>query len=554
MIGEAEDIDLENNDFNFDLTVSLKAGATYAVEIFSPTDNGIITVTVEKDAHASDATVLNPGSNTVTINEKEATVCQFTPDRDGNYRFRSEGECDPEITLLDGSDVIGSNDGIDKENINFDLALRLQGGRTYTAKIASNDDGNIAVTVEKVDRPATPLADTDVLECALLTATNGSDFNGSGSERCVKALDRDTSTKWCVVGNLPCWVESESDVHFVPKGYAFTTGSDNGKYIGRNPSTWTLMAKADADGEWTTLDDVAFDGHMQDVNETRYDFALSAGGAFRYFRLEIAQTQNDAGIAVNANETSVMQLSELALWREMTYDVSIDENITNGTVKLAGEQTRFFANETVALTVAPDDGFALETLTVNGEDVTDKVSEGTYTFAMPGENVSVSATFTPVTGGITAWAALQQQIDEAEDGAVITLEEDLTVTSDDSYLNIPNGKTVTLNLNGHTLDRGLADSEAQQGGWALMVSGTLNLEGEGIITGANAYGVGGGGIYVSNNHALNMRGGTITGNHSTGDCGGDHRRHGAALRRAEGRHRPRCEEGSFGASENWSAG
>ncbi len=109
------------------------------------------------------------------------------------------------------------------------------------------------------------------------------------------------------------------------------------------------------------------------------------------------------------------------------------------------------------------------------------------------------------------WKALQRLINAAENGDTITLTEDITAQADDTHLVIPSGKNITLQMDGHTLDRGLSDKEPQSGGRVIMVYGTLTIDGNGVLTGGNISGSGGGGICVSGG-TLNFRSGSITGN------------------------------------------
>ncbi len=76
---------------------------------------------------------------------------------------------------------------------------------------------------------------------------------------------------------------------------------------------------------------------------------------------------------------------------ETTYDVNISNSITNGTV--TANPTSAAENKSVTLTVTPDPGYELDTLTVDDDDVTASVTNGTYTFTMPAEDVDVTATF-----------------------------------------------------------------------------------------------------------------------------------------------------------------
>ncbi len=128
---------------------------------------------------------------------------------------------------------------------------------------------------------------------------------------------------------------------------------------------------------------------------------------------------------------------------------------------------------------------------------------------------------------------------------------DITVTDtmhkdhiyDGGFILVPDGQTITLDLNGHTINRGL--SKAQPYGHVIHVGNvklshletgseaTLILKDSGstgTITGGNAGGnsgldVGasienatmdfGGGVYIAQNGNFSMNGGTITGNHAS---------------------------------------
>ena len=119
----------------------------------------------------------------------------------------------------------------------------------------------------------------------------------------------------------------------------------------------------------------------------------------------------------------------------------------------------------------------------------------------------------------SCWQRLQAQINAASDGATITLTRDYTALESDTALRIPYDKTITLDLNGHTLDRGLANATLLPTGYVIVISqnATLNLVGSGIITGGSASD--GGGINLNWFATLNMSGGTVTGNKATNGGG-----------------------------------
>ncbi len=76
---------------------------------------------------------------------------------------------------------------------------------------------------------------------------------------------------------------------------------------------------------------------------------------------------------------------------ETTYSVTVAEDIAHGEVTVSPVAAS--EGELVTVTAAPEDGYQLEKLTVDGEDVTERVEKNSYTFTMPGRNVLVSAVF-----------------------------------------------------------------------------------------------------------------------------------------------------------------
>lgn len=118
------------------------------------------------------------------------------------------------------------------------------------------------------------------------------------------------------------------------------------------------------------------------------------------------------------------------------------------------------------------------------------------------------------------YAPVQEAIDAAQDGAVITLIADVTLTES---LKVDEGKTITLDLNGHniTMDESLAAT-----GYAIENSGTLTLidsgrdsgsvQSRGILNNGTLYvengtynAVGDGSAIVNNGEAY-LTGGTFT--------------------------------------------
>lgn len=113
------------------------------------------------------------------------------------------------------------------------------------------------------------------------------------------------------------------------------------------------------------------------------------------------------------------------------------------------------------------------------------------------------------------WASIKSQIENAANGATINLSKDYAACPSDGRIKIAEGKSVTVNLNGHILNRNKMTIDP--GGCVLDVSGTLTLtdtsvEQTGAVMGGWAIENGGGGIRVGKKGTLNLQGGIITGN------------------------------------------
>ena len=117
----------------------------------------------------------------------------------------------------------------------------------------------------------------------------------------------------------------------------------------------------------------------------------------------------------------------------------------------------------------------------------------------------------------SCWSLLNDQIAQAISGSTIELSKDYKAVDTDTYLNVPGSQNVTLNLNGHTLDRRL--SIATPNGCVINIEsgGELTISGEGVIKGGKSSNTGGA---IHNSGTLTITGGTIRDNSSTYAGGG----------------------------------
>jgi len=185
----------------------------------------------------------------------------------------------------------------------------------------------------------------------------------------------------------------------------------------------------------------------------------------------------------------------------------------------------------VTLNCTVPDGYSFTDYSVkdaNNNDVSVSESAGVYTFTMPDGDVTVSATLS------MNWTGLQDALNnsstDADNPTVITLDNDIVATSTDSYLNIPAGHHVIIDLNGHTINRNL--TEPDNNGQVFYVKGGSNYttpssltirdsQGGGTITGGYPTSWNGGGaFFVTYSSTLTIEGGAITGNKSAQYGGG----------------------------------
>ena len=123
--------------------------------------------------------------------------------------------------------------------------------------------------------------------------------------------------------------------------------------------------------------------------------------------------------------------------------------------------------------------------------------------------------------GVDSWSALQDSIDRAEDGEIITLSEDLKALDADAQITIPAGKRLTLDLNGHVLDSAMNPRQTERKRCVIKIreGAMLTLRdsgGSGVLTGG--FDDNGGGVW--NLGTLIMEGGCVTGNTALDSGGG----------------------------------
>ena len=134
----------------------------------------------------------------------------------------------------------------------------------------------------------------------------------------------------------------------------------------------------------------------------------------------------------------------------------------------------------------------------------------------PGETVD-AGNMTLVAQWSMTWEDIQRVIDRGSNSIVLPC--DIIADSDDTEIVIPKGKTVTIDLNGHIIDRNAA-KPSDKGGVFAVDGGTLTIEdrvGGGMITGGNA--INGGAVYVTNGGRFAIYSGKIALNNASKNGG-----------------------------------
>ena len=174
------------------------------------------------------------------------------------------------------------------------------------------------------------------------------------------------------------------------------------------------------------------------------------------------------------------------------YDVNIAA-MTNGSVTADVDEAA--EDATVTLTVAPEDGYALSTLTVTKADestvATSEVDATHYTFTMPAEAVTVSATFSfvipgpsdpeTVGGDAVTWDFSTSEAQEA--AGTIKAEETNTLTATDgkTTMTYVAGGSDSYNSNGYIKPNG-STSNSNNRFFVIQISSNGKL---GITTKSN---------------------------------------------------------------------
>ena len=234
---------------------------------------------------------------------------------------------------------------------------------------------------------------------------------------------------------------------------------------------WTIYANNTKEGASQPLFNI--NGRLQTPSGTEATFTwdesmtLEDGAATKTYAFEVANVSWNPESALEFTpKTFTINFHVSGKEPAPTYTVSIDEEITGGTV--TADPTSAEEGAEITLTVTPDDGYILKTLTVT--DASDEeVTVTDNKFTMPASNVTVSAVFeeevnepessffftiTADGNSVTMPAAEEETAEcfyEGTQKVVVTLPagtQNVTFTAEDTYMSIYEGEDVEVLCDG----------------------------------------------------------------------------------------------------------
>ncbi|MCR4836771.1 MAG: hypothetical protein K5899_10405, partial [Bacteroidaceae bacterium] len=280
-------------------------------------------------------------------------------------------------------------------------------------------------------------------------------------------MDGNTSTSWHPQSS-DTFVEFNTDDPIVPKGYIFNTYMEGDFY----PHAWVLKAKANATDGWTTLS--SYSGQsLSSGQEFQYACDNSGNNAYKYFRFEVSNSSNNIWLteirlygfenltythltvrAATCTEVGIKQ----ECWKRSDGKYFTDENGTNELAE--ADVIDPMIPHTGVHHAADANHIEYWQCSMCSKYFTD---EGCTQEVTADEVLkTVFGTLTAGTNGASGYYTLESK--------TYTLTDDVNTVG---YIYIPAGVTATIDLAGHTIDRGLTNAITY--GMVIWVAGSLTV-------------------------------------------------------------------------------
>ena len=254
---------------------------------------------------------------------------------------------------------------------------------------------------------------------ATLTALSGT--KGVFTVDYPALTDGSAEKSWCVdVSNSPAFIVMKANRPAEITGYTLTT-SEYAAYTGgdTNWTGWSIYgANFSSDSEasrdasqWQLITSVTDDKVMGPVDRKQYSYDLgTTAPSFQYYKIEITAGKNSRGLFMSefelreerkelalegTGETRTFTMPDECVFLSAEFE-AIDYSVIYDSAEhgsVTGVSTAHYG-DAVSLTVVPDPGYRLDTLTVTDADESE-LPVSNEQFTMPASNVTVTATFCP---------------------------------------------------------------------------------------------------------------------------------------------------------------
>ncbi len=215
-----------------------------------------------------------------------------------------------------------------------------------------------------------------------------------------------------------------------------------------------------------------------DLGSNVYDDGTSENGGYKYRRLYFGKAMTNVKFTYSGGKLTVTT--------EPTYTITTSAGAGGSlAVSLANDPNNnpisgSIANEDIKITITPDRGKELDTLTVKGSDNTDitvSVSGNTRTFTMPAQNVTATATFRDAESYTVT--ANQVTVGEGKIRIAISGAGSATATTGGSAsLAAYSGETLTVSTtadSGFTLDKLYVNGSQVTSPHTVTISGNVTI-------------------------------------------------------------------------------
>ena len=223
------------------------------------------------------------------------------------------------------------------------------------------------------------------------------------------------------------------------KGNSFSGGTFKVQ-TSEDGTTYTDLAIYDSDNMPTSVQSEEFNNLGENVRYIKWIYTYKSSGNVALGNIALAKY-----VAPQEYTLAVTSVSNAEI---IVFDATdpVDNNWVNLFEGVGNAQV--LGGTPIALSVSADEGYTLESLMVNGVNHVADISGGVYTFTMPSENVTISATAVEV---VTANYVKVTSTDDLTSGQYLIVYEEGSLAFD--------GGLATLDAVGNTIDVTIQDGE-----------------------------------------------------------------------------------------------